>query len=73
MKNLILYEKKQNILKLTLNNPLSQNTLSKQMISSLNDNFNKASKDKDVKVIILSSKGPVFCAGHNLLLILGRI
>ena len=66
MNNLILYQKKKNILKLNLNNPLSQNTLSKYMISSLDDNFKKASNDKEVKVIILAAKGPVFCAGHNL-------
>jgi len=66
MKNLILYQKKKNILKLTLNNPKSQNTLSKEMISLLKYNFKKASNDKDVKVIILAAKGPVFCAGHNL-------
>ena len=66
MNNFILFEKKKNILKLTLNNPLSQNTLTKNMISSLNDNFKKASNDKEVKVIILAAKGPVFCAGHNL-------
>ena len=66
MNNLILFEKKKNILKLTLNNPLSQNTLTKNMISSLNDNFKKASNDKEIKVIILAAKGSVFCAGHNL-------
>ena len=66
MNNLILFEKKKNILKLTLNNPFSQNTLTKNMISSLNDNFKKASNDKEIKVIILAAKGSVFCAGHNL-------
>ena len=66
MNNLILFDKKKNILKLTLNNPLSQNTLTKNMISSLNDNFKKASNDKEIKVIILAAKGSVFCAGHNL-------
>ena len=66
MNNFILFEKKKNILKLTLNNPLSQNTLSMQMISLLDFNFKKASKDKEIKVVILAAKGHVYCAGHNL-------
>ena len=54
------------ILNLTLNDPEHQNTLSEDMIAELDKNFQDAAKDNSVKVIILSSTGPVFCAGHNL-------
>ena len=54
------------VLHLTLNDPEHQNTLSDEMISELEKKFKKASQDKYVKVIILSSTGKVFCAGHNL-------
>ena len=55
-----------NILQITLNDSKNQNTLSLEMINELNKNFTKASKDNSIKVIILSSTGKVFCAGHNL-------
>ena len=54
------------VLHLTLNDPEHQNTLSDEMISELEKKFKQASQDKYVKVIILSSTGKVFCAGHNL-------
>ena len=55
-----------NILQITLNDSKNQNTLSLEMINELNKKFTKASKDNSIKVIILSSNGKVFCAGHNL-------
>ena len=54
------------VLHLTLNDQKHQNTLSDEMISELDKKLKKASQDRDVKVIILSSTGKVFCAGHNL-------
>ena len=54
------------VLHLTLNDQEHQNTLSDEMISELDKKFKEASQDKHVKVIILSSTGKVFCAGHNL-------
>ena len=54
------------VLHLTLNDQKHQNTLSDAMISELDKKFKEASQDKHVKVIILSSTGKVFCAGHNL-------
>ena len=54
------------VLHLTLNDQKHQNTLSNEMISELDKKFKEASQDKNVKVIILSSTGKVFCAGHNL-------
>ena len=53
------------VLHLTLNDQKHQNALSDEMISELNKKFKEASQDKHVKVIILSSTGKVFCAGHN--------
>ena len=54
------------ILYLTLNDEANHNTLSEQMINELNNEFREASEDNKVKVIILSSIGKVFSAGHNL-------
>ena len=64
--NLVKSERINKVLHLTLNDQKHQNTLSDEMISELDKKFKEASQDKNVKVIILSSTGKVFCAGHNL-------
>ena len=66
MSNLIIENLKDSILKITLNNPTQQNTLSLEFINDLTKIFENADSSNEVKVIILSSSGKVFCAGHNL-------
>ncbi|MDC1060142.1 enoyl-CoA hydratase [Alphaproteobacteria bacterium] len=66
MSDLIIENLKDSILKITLNNPSQQNTLSLEFINNLKKIIDKADKNDDVKVIILSSSGNVFSAGHNL-------
>ena len=66
MSDLIIQDFKDSILKITLNNPSQQNTLSLQFINDLKKIFENADNSDEVKVIILSSSGKVFSAGHNL-------
>ena len=66
MSDLIVEDLKDSILKITLNNPSQQNTLSLDFINDLKKIIDKADKNDEVKVIILSSSGKVFSAGHNL-------
>ena len=66
MSNLIIEDLKDRILKITLNNPSEQNTLSLQFINDLKKIFENADSNDEIKVIILSSSGKVFSAGHNL-------
>ena len=66
MSDLIIEDLKDSILKITLNNPSQQNTLSLDFINDLKNIIDKADKNDEVKVIILSSSGKVFSAGHNL-------
>ena len=66
MSDLIIEDLKDSILKITLNNPSQQNTLSLDFINNLKKIIEKADKNDEVKVIILSSSGKVFSAGHNL-------
>ena len=54
------------ILYLTLNNLAQRNALSEAMLRALAAAFDAASTKADVRVIILSAAGPVFCAGHDL-------
>tara|TARA_B100000029_G_C17566560_1_gene955257 strand:+ start:1538 stop:2329 length:792 start_codon:yes stop_codon:yes gene_type:complete len=64
--SLVKQQLSNNVLHLILNDPKNQNTLSNDMISELDQKFNEASNNNDVKVIVLSSTGKIFCAGHNL-------
>ena len=64
--NLVKSELINKVLHLTLNDQQHQNTLSDEMINELDKKFKDASRDRHVKVIILSSTGKVFCAGHDL-------
>ena len=66
MNDLISENIKDNILRITLNNPSAQNTLSLEMIRQLTTVFTNANTNSNIKVIILASSGNVFCAGHNL-------
>ena len=54
------------VLRLELNDPSRQNALSESMLDSLSGAFDQAGDNPDVRVIILASNGPVFCAGHDL-------
>ena len=56
----------QGILRLTMNDLVSKNSLSEEMMCSLINEFKNASKDSSIKVIILAGNGNVFSAGHNL-------
>ena len=63
---LIKTEKSNNVFNIILNDEKHQNTLSEEMINELSEVFEMAESDNEIKVIILSSIGKVFCAGHNL-------
>ena len=66
MNDLINQSLKNNILKITLNNPSAQNTLSLEIINNLKQILLNADKNNEIKVIIIGSNGKIFSAGHNL-------
>ncbi len=55
-----------NIATLTLNRPDARNSLSINLLSSLEKAISNLKKNKSVKVIIINANGPSFCAGHDL-------
>ncbi len=63
---LVEYSVQNRIGTITLNRPEKRNALNPQIISELKDAFQQASTDQEVKVIVLRSKGEVFCAGADL-------
>lgn len=63
----ILYEKKNHIAYITLNNPDKANILDRQTSNELSEAWKDVWEDKDVRVAILTGSGDRhFCAGHNL-------
>jgi len=54
------------ILRLTLNDSRRRNALSEAMLGELGSVFAEAATDPSVRVIILATNGPAFCAGHDL-------
>ena len=57
---------KEGIVCLTLNDAKRRNALSYDMLAQLKDNILNISSNKDMRVIIINSEGPVFSSGHNL-------
>jgi enoyl-CoA hydratase/carnithine racemase len=54
------------ILRLTLDDPASRNSLSDAMLAALQAALDAAAADRAVRVIVIAATGPVFCSGHNL-------
>lgn len=55
------------VARITMNRPERRNAQDLQMTYELNDAFNIAAQDDDVKVIILTGAGPHFSSGHDLM------
>lgn len=62
----VLEELTGHVLWLTLNRPQQRNPLSGNMIAALHRAIAAAGDNPEVRVIVLSSSGPVFSAGHDL-------
>ena len=54
------------VARITLNRMDVRNAQDKSMLYELNDAFDLAAQDDDVKVIVLSANGPHFSSGHDL-------
>src|SRR5262245_2840994 len=62
----LLSEIRRGVLRLTLNDPATRNSLSEAMMTALEQALKGAAGDKDVRVIVIAATGPSFCSGHNL-------
>ena len=54
------------ILRLTLNDPATRNSLSSAMMGALAGALADAAGDPQIRVIVLAAMGPAFSSGHNL-------
>jgi methylglutaconyl-CoA hydratase len=64
--DLIVYTKSERVANITINRPGKRNALNPELVRSLTNAFAAASKDDEVKVIVLKANGEVFSAGADL-------
>ena len=64
--NILLYEKNNKVARITLNRPDKLNSFNDELTFALQDALDSASKDQEVKAIILTGAGRGFCAGQDL-------
>ena len=62
----ITYEVSEGVARVALNRVEVRNAQDKAMLYELNDAFDLASRDDEVKVIVLAANGPHFSSGHDL-------
>lgn len=63
---MIKYELKNEIGILTLNRPEKRNSLHPELVTQMKVKLNEAEKDDELKVLIITGEGKVFCAGADL-------
>ncbi|XP_029351326.1 enoyl-CoA hydratase domain-containing protein 3, mitochondrial [Echeneis naucrates] len=63
---LTVRKQQEGIRRIILNNPKKRNALSLSMLESLRENILTDVDREDLRVIIISAKGPVFSSGHDL-------
>src|SRR5579885_3569152 len=62
----IEYQKNDRIARVILNRPQYRNAQSRVLLEEMDDAFNDANADDDIRVIVLSGKGDHFSSGHDL-------
>jgi len=67
----ILFDVKEGVASLTLNRPDVFNAFNEQLSADVNDALKKVSKDKSIRVLVISGAGKAFCSGQDLKAIAG--
>jgi enoyl-CoA hydratase/carnithine racemase len=63
---LVVRERYEDVLTLTLNRPDQFNALSEEMLGALQAEFDRCVDDDALRVVVLAAAGKAFCAGHDL-------
>lgn len=63
---LLIVEREAGVARVWLNRPQRRHALSLGLLRALQDQFDQLATDKQVRVIVLGSSGPVFSSGHDL-------
>jgi enoyl-CoA hydratase len=62
----VIFEVRNNVALITLNNPQKRNMLTQQVCEQIVDYVQQAEADSEVKALIITGAGKVFCAGGQL-------
>ena len=62
----LLEERDQGVVRLTLNRPEARNALSVALMAALLDALGRAAQEPRARVVVIAGAGPAFCAGHDL-------
>jgi enoyl-CoA hydratase/carnithine racemase len=63
---MLIAETKGELVHLVLNRPQKRNALSWELLGELDTALARIADDKSARVVVVSSRGPVFCSGHDL-------
>jgi enoyl-CoA hydratase/carnithine racemase len=66
MAAILLEERTDGVLRLTLNRPEARNALSIELMTALVEALGRAADDPHSRVVVIAGAGPAFCAGHDL-------
>jgi len=61
-----LYDVRDGVARITLDQPSRRNALSDELVASLREDLRRAIDDPAVRFIVLTGQGPAFCAGADL-------
>ncbi len=67
----ILFEVKDGVANLTLNRPDVFNAFNEQLSNDVNEALKKTSRDKSIRVLVITGAGKAFCSGQDLKAIAG--
>lgn len=66
MSELVHYDTAEGVATITLDSQTNRNALSRQLVTELFEGLERAEADADVKVVLITSAGRVFCSGADL-------
>jgi enoyl-CoA hydratase/carnithine racemase len=66
MTAILLEERANGVLRLTLNRPEARNALSLALMTTLVETLGRAAADPEARVVVIAGAGPAFSAGHDL-------
>src|SRR4029077_3104648 len=72
MTDCLILESEGGIVRLTLNRPEKRNALSFELLTQLERAIESVAANEQVLVVVVGSRGPVFCSGHDLGEMVGR-
>jgi enoyl-CoA hydratase/carnithine racemase len=63
---LLLRDDRSGVARLTLNRPQAFNSLSRDLLTALEQELDRVAQDRATRVVVIAGSGKAFCAGHDL-------